>query len=137
MSDSLFVCSIFDQACSESSGILHGWNWYSSKSGAFCNPSKRAASNNQVIFNRRDQSVFFVWGGGGGRLENYFRGELMVSGRTEGGLDTTNGHNLDFVSTLSWLQEGRSRARISSSSCFGCYNSYDGGKNRTGGKEKD
>lgn len=74
MSDSLFVCSIFDQACSESSRILHGWNWYSSKSGAFCNPSKRAASDNQVILNRMDQSVFSARGRGRGRLENYFRG---------------------------------------------------------------
>ena len=92
VSDSLFVCSIFDQACSESSRILHGWNWYSSKSGAFCNPSKRAVSNNQVIFNRRDQSVISARGRGRGRLETYFRGELMVSGRTEGGLDTTKIH---------------------------------------------
>ena len=92
MSDSLFVCSIFDQACSESSRILHGWNWYSSKSGAFCNPSKRAASNNKVIFNRRDQSVFSARGRGRGRLENYFRGDLMVSRRTEGRLATTKTH---------------------------------------------
>ena len=92
MSDSLFVCSIFDQACSESSRILHGWNWYSSKSGAFCNPSKRAASNNQVIFNRMDQSVFSARRRGRGRLENYFRGDLMVSRRTEGRLATTKTH---------------------------------------------
>ena len=85
VSDSLFVCSIFDQACSESSRILHGWNWYSSKSGAFCNPSKRAVSNNQVIFSRRDRLVFPVGGRGRGRLENYLRGDLMISGRTEGG----------------------------------------------------
>ena len=81
MSDSLFVCSIFDQACSESSRILHGWNWYSSKSGAFCNPSKRAASDNQVILNRMDQSVFSARrrGGGGWRIIlggiSWFQGE--------------------------------------------------------------
>ena len=72
MSDSLFVCSIFDQACSESSRILHGWNWYSSKSGAFCNPSKRAVSNNQVIFNRRDQSVISARGKGAGEVGELF-----------------------------------------------------------------
>lgn len=61
----------------------------------------------------------------------------MVLGRMEGGLDIINGYNFDFVSIFFWLQEGRSCVRISSSSCFGCYNSYDGGKNRIGGKEKD
>ena len=84
MSDNLFVCSIFDQACSESSRILHGWNWYSSKSGAFCNPSKRAASNNQVILNRMDQSVFSARERGRGRLENYFRGNSWFQGERRG-----------------------------------------------------